>query len=66
MTQSDPDRISAADKAIEDAVDLMRAALIDLHIDQKVEAVERLRGWIAPEEASWLPEVERRNRDKMH
>jgi hypothetical protein len=39
---------------------MMRAALADLVIDEKLEVLARLQAWLALEERSWLPEAEQR------
>jgi hypothetical protein len=50
------------ERLIAEAVAEARKALAHLTVEQKAEAVERLRGWVAMEEASHIwPEVQTRN-----
>jgi hypothetical protein len=59
MPQSD-DR-TPCERAIAEAVQAARQALAHLTVEDKLIAIEQLRGWIAMEEATFLPEVQTRN-----
>jgi hypothetical protein len=59
MPQSD--ERTPREKAIAESVTAARKALEGLTIEDKLIAIEQLRGWIAMEEATFLPEVQTRN-----
>lgn len=52
----DDDALDRRVRAIVEAVDACRRALIDLTVEDKLLAVERLRGWVALEEATAHPQ----------
>jgi len=52
----DDDALDRRVRAIVEAVDACRRALIDSTIEDKLLAVERLRGWVALEEATAHPQ----------
>jgi hypothetical protein len=45
------------DPAVAETVEASWPAIVDLRIEQKVEALEQLRAWVGLQETSWSPEV---------
>jgi hypothetical protein len=55
VKQGTRDHDSGQADPITEAVEACRKALIDLTLEQKQAALDQLAGWIALEEASFLP-----------